>query len=131
MKIFILEDDISRIKVFEQNLKDHDVTICMDLTTAWQSFDPPYDIVCLDHDLGGMQMVDSFVEETGYTFAVALGKAKEIADIGRIFIHSYNPVGAMNMERALYPIYGVKVQRIPFGPHLMEVLLASTVSAVK
>ena len=61
-----------------------------------------FDAGFFDHDLGGHSMVDSFSEEpTGYTLAKWLAENPDRKP-ERIYIHSYNPVGAKNMQNLLH-----------------------------
>ena len=64
MKVFILEDDPYRIVKFRDLLKGHDLTI-IDSCTKVEEFKPPYDLILLDHDLGGRQLEDH--EDCGLT----------------------------------------------------------------
>lgn len=136
MRIFILEDDPARIVAFEHVLIGHDVTICkwlmgMKYNThrssddgAFVRFKPPYDLILLDHDLGGRQMVDSTEVETGYQFAKWLVNNHPTTD-GKgplVIIHSYNPDGARNMAHALRDGGYGKIDINPFGPTVLKYL---------
>lgn len=134
MKIFILEDDDARITAFEHVLnanlvtdRKHDVTFCKWLNGkdgAFERYQPPYDLILLDHDLGGMQYVESDgEEETGYKFVkwmVAL-KEKLYPSIG-VIIHSYNPTGAMAMQGLLIADGWTFTIKTPFGSNLLKYL---------
>lgn len=58
-----------------------------------------FDIIYLDHDLGGKVYVPSFLPNTGYALAKWISenniKCKEI------IIHSFNPTGAAAMKKVL------------------------------
>jgi CheY-like chemotaxis protein len=54
-----------------------------------------YDLIFLDHDLGGLEMIDSSFYNTGYTVAKFM---KENNVKGRVVIHSLNPSGAQNIK---------------------------------
>ena len=109
MKIFILEDDPSRMVIFRKMLVDHDITHTDQARKAAFTLKSyKYDFIFLDHDLGGEQMVDSSEENTGYTAAKAIPGS--INSNTPIVIHSYNPSGAANMA-ALLP----NAKRVPFG----------------
>lgn len=59
-----------------------------------------YDVVFLDHDLGGKEMVSSFSdEETGCTVAKWISENKP--EIPVVVCHSLNPGGADNMASIL------------------------------
>ena len=57
-----------------------------------------FDLISLDHDLGGEVFCSSELENSGYRVAQFLSD-KEIK--GDIVIHSWNPVGAKNMLNIL------------------------------
>jgi len=102
MKILILDDDDTRHTLFKQNYSKHDL---VHTYTADEAIDAlkrgTYDVVFLDHDLGGKQMVDSWGEEpTGYTVAKWMAMNPERKP-GQVYIHSLNPVGARNMHNIL------------------------------
>lgn len=130
MRIFVLEDDPLRQNAFMRTLMGHEMTICDSVLKAKQAWNPPYDVVCLDHDLGGQQMVDSSEGNTGTEFAGFLRAECEDAvpfkfpgnapAAGVVYIHSYNPAGAARMEQILWDC--CKVVRIPFGLTLMKYL---------
>lgn len=88
LKIFVLEDDPTRIRTFIEELDGNNLTF-MDSCTQAKGFEGDYDVVFFDHDLGGRQMEDH--EDSGSTFAKMvchlLGKSV-------VVIHSYNPDGA-------------------------------------
>lgn len=50
MKVFILEDDPERMRVLRQILPTADITHILSCTQE-QEFQPPYDVILLDHDL--------------------------------------------------------------------------------
>lgn len=97
----------------------YDLTICVDNTQARKAFSPPYTVVCLDHDLGGRQMVDSEEEDTGYQFTVWLPEAHY--NNAWVIVHSYNPTGAQRMFDALHTKgYAAVLQ--PFGPQVRNIV---------
>ena len=59
----------------------------------------PWDIVFLDHDLGGQVFVPSSHPNTGY--AVAKYMEENSVEAKQIIIHSMNPAGASNMKTVL------------------------------
>jgi len=132
MKIFILEDDENRIEGFKHAIKDsHDLTICRWLKDsplisikrgAYELFHPPYDLILLDHDLGGQQYVDSNEEETGYQFAKFIAAASKGIDETWIIVHSYNPEGAAAMVQVLRESGWRQTIKIPFSKQLLDYL---------
>lgn len=100
MRVLILDDDMMRHKIFNQKLIGHVVT---NVYTSKEAIDEleneDWDIVFLDHDLGGKIYVESG-ENTGYEVAQWLNNNPS-KQPKRIVIHSYNPTGAQNMKQLL------------------------------
>ena len=92
MRIFILEDDDLRIMQLQDILHRHDLTVIKTCLDAGE-FDPPYDLILLDHDLGGRQMLEH--EDCGLTF-VRMVKDR-ISKHTPVIVHSYNNGGAEAM----------------------------------
>lgn len=100
MKVLILDDNPIRLSLFRSKLIGHTVFTTMTSEEAIDALkSDDFDIVSLDHDLGGEQMVDSG-KGTGYEVAEFLSKNPDRMP-KEIYIHSYNPVGAKNMQRIL------------------------------
>ena len=118
MKIFILEDDPMRIRLFRDVCIGLDATFAESYAEAVKKFDGPYDILCLDHDLGGEWMARSDGPNTGYNFCKWLPESSENA---RAYVHSYNPDGAENMMKVLAEKRYTAI-RLPFGPTILRVL---------
>ncbi len=101
MRIFVLEDDQNRVKRFKRELVGHNVdyaTTMVDGTRFVSKKD--YDLIFLDHDLGGLEMVDpESPEGTGYHVAleISFSKNRETPCV----IHSCNPCGAGMMNKVL------------------------------
>ena len=106
MRVFILEDDPARQELLFAKLRGHEI-YCID-SCAWiDTFQPPYDLILLDHDLGGRQFEEH--EDSGTRFAELIqGKT----GYARIIVHSYNPAGAERMCKILDLHDG---DWIPFG----------------
>lgn len=126
MRVFVLEDDPGRHRGFREALYESnaDLTIVEDVKTAKAAFVPPYDIICLDHDLGGEIFVDSSEENTGFQFVrwLCMDAAPDMRTTP-IFVHSYNPEGASRMYRMLLSS-GYTAYRMPYGPNLLRALKA-------
>ena len=120
MKVFILEDDATRIALFQEYGTGKDLTIAKDFGSAKELYQPPYDLMFLDHDLGDMTYVDSEDENTGYQFAKWLGKAPE--DPPHVIIHSFNYYGAKAMCDLLAD-NGWDPVRYPFGKFVLNHLM--------
>lgn len=100
LNILILEDDDVRMKQFYRKFIGNNVVHteradeCIHFLKKGR-----FDVLFLDHDLGGKVMVSSG-SGTGYEVAEWLEKhPKRQPD--QIFVHSYNPVGAKNICDAL------------------------------
>lgn len=104
MNIFILEDDPLRMKLFEQALMDHNVDHAGNVQDGKKLLTAnEYDLILLDHDLGGEQMD----ENTGYQLAKFIRDDNISA---RVVTHSYNPAGAKNILGVL-----PRATHIPFS----------------
>lgn len=117
MNIYILEDNDQRIELFQNKLKDHLIYPYKDVSTqAIQALnDRVYDLIFLDHDLGGKVYVDSLEENTGYQLAKHLNES--LNKDTKVIIHSYNTVGAQNIHDIL------KTQRkyiMPFSGEMFK-----------
>jgi hypothetical protein len=113
VKVFILEDDPERITYFHRRFIGHDLTVvssCVDI----EKFDPPYDIVFFDHDLGGRQMAEH--EDNGANFARAV---RDKVGEASVIIHSYNRDGALSIAAALR-LSGVVSYYAPFRGTFFE-----------
>jgi hypothetical protein len=95
MRIFILEDDHGRIALFRRWFDGHDITQ-VDTCAAVGAFQPPYDVVFLDHDLGGRQLEDH--EDNGHAFAKLI---KGKLGVCPVIVHSFSPDGARNISEEL------------------------------
>lgn len=113
MKIFILEDDLGRIQQLEKWLRGNDITQ-VDTCAAIDAFQPPYDLILLDHDLGGRQL-DSH-EDNGEAFAKLIVEkfGKQDRPETWVIVHSFNPAGAYAIGRAMSEA-GYNVILAPFG----------------
>jgi DNA-binding response OmpR family regulator len=111
MKILFLDDDLTRCKRF---LSQHPTaTIANTAHEAIHALTTgDWDVVFLDHDLGGEVLVDPAQENTGS--AVVRFLVAEKRPIGQIIIHSFNVVAAGRMEEDLRAV-GYKVVRRPFA----------------
>jgi len=100
-KVFILEDDPQRIKIFRVKLAQHELFFTDEVEEAIDTFKAlgPFDYYFLDHDLGGQIYVDSEEKNTGYQFAKFL--SKQDIENATIIIHSLNGAGAKNMLAVL------------------------------
>jgi NAD+-processing family protein with receiver domain len=119
VRILFLDDDPKRHELFARAHIGHQVTFVWGVFDAVRALGAsecagePFDYACLDHDLGGHQMVESG-EATGYEVAQHIAFMTTEARPRRVVVHSFNPVGAQNMVRLLADA-GVPCIRAPFG----------------
>jgi predicted O-methyltransferase YrrM len=115
MNIFVLDDDLEiRISWFQEAYKDHTLVYALDAVTALDILNKrKFDLIFLDHDLGGGFMQDSDYHNTGYQ--VAKGLLQTINAETNVIIHSWNPDGAKRMADVLYEREKGRVLRQPFG----------------
>jgi CheY-like chemotaxis protein len=100
MKILVLDDDENRLIIFRRKLIGHVVTCVTTSTEAIQQLESyQFDVVCLDHDLGGQAFVESG-PGTGYEVAQWLA-TNENRQPQQIFIHSFNEPAAKRMHGLL------------------------------
>lgn len=124
MKVFILEDSHSRIKVFEEIFGINSMYCTKDVNEAKELYAKyaPFDLILLDHDLADEHYAEvedgvPQTEGTGTEFAKWLAETTERKST--VVIHSYNPEGANRMASALqsWPVF-----RQPFGLKLIDEL---------
>lgn len=116
MRILFLDDDENRHAKHAQENIGRDVTRARTVRECIDAIknNPPFDLVSLDHDLGGKYYVE---EEEGTGTEVARWMATEMPPEKRpvrVVIHSYNAAGAQRMEDILLAA-GFWVRRRPFG----------------
>lgn len=100
MQILILDDDLTRHAIFNEKLKNHDVTGVYHAKDCIRELkEHTWDVVFLDHDLGGYQMVDSGIG-TGWEVADWLNKNPDRKP-EQVLIHSLNPPGAEQMRQLI------------------------------
>ncbi len=121
MNIFILEDDDGRIQIFKNILdSSHNAIYCDNAKDALTILsENKFDVIFLDHDLGGLVYVDSEDPNTGFQVAKNISSDVEKYKNVKIIIHSWNPVGAINMFNVLVE-KGMKSYCIPFGSSLFK-----------
>lgn len=100
MKILVLDDSVERQIAFKAWLDSDDVTCietakeCIDLLDS-----QTWNVVFLDHDLGGETMVSSG-PGTGYEVAQWLVDHPDKIP-GQVVVHSMNPVGRNNIRQLI------------------------------
>ena len=101
-RILILDDDATRHEQFAKKYIGEElvhVTIAAEAINHLE-YGPKFDYVFLDHDLGGLQMVESG-DDTGYEVAEWLSRNDEFKPRNSVILHSLNPVGRKNMCNVL------------------------------
>lgn len=109
MRIFILEDNPNRMIKFKRELVGHTIDHADNVLDGIELvMDNKYDLLFLDHDLGGKEMVDSSSDDTGYQLAKFISSCMSNKDTFCV-VHSCNPAGADNMISVL-----LRAVKIPF-----------------
>jgi len=115
MNIFVLDDDFeNRIAWFQSAYKDHNLVYALDAVTALDILSKrKFDLIFLDHDLGGDFLQDSNDLNTGYQ--VAKGLLQTINAETNVIVHSWNPAGAKRMLNILQGRARGRALCYPFG----------------
>jgi len=114
MNILILEDDTDRHTAFKQRLIGTNIVIVETAEECIQLLDTDlWDMLCLDHDLGGQVFVPSG-PGTGYEVACWLEEHPDVMPT-EVILHSLNPAGRQKMKQAL-----PNAREVPFCWELME-----------
>jgi DNA-binding NarL/FixJ family response regulator len=101
MRVLVLEDNEARVRKFRRELVGNVVDFARDAEEALALIGArAYDLVFLDHDLGGEEMADSRGANTGYRVASLLARDGKNG-AARVVLHSCNPAGAGMMALAL------------------------------
>jgi len=116
MTIYILEDDPQRmIKLRRHFIGDtivHSDTAAEFIDALKEYDDPaPLDAIFLDHDLGGMQFVDSSDTNTG--MEVVRWMVENKVNVGIIYVHTLNDLAGEIMVDKLQNA-GYNTVRLPF-----------------
>ena len=96
MRILFLDDRGERLDVAAARYREHGPFLVRTVKEAIMLLgEGSWDLVCLDHDLGGESFVDSDREDCG--MEVVRWIETHLPDIGKITIHSSNPEAAHEM----------------------------------
>lgn len=127
VKILILEDDPNRVDIFRATLGNkHSLTFTETAAAAIAAIDEtPFDIIFLDHDLGGEQYVSETNVNTGSEVVRYLMSNNCSSNIDTtIIVHSMNFPAAGRMVSNLLSAGYTNTHRIPFshlaGKYLMD-----------
>jgi len=124
MRIFILEDDPNRMKLFNRTLHTHTIYHADNVKDAIKILESTdgISVLLVDHDLDHKVFVNSNESNTGYQLAKWIKTSGK--NYMQIIIHSMNVVGANNIKNELSNCTE-DLQVIPF--HLLIPRLAITV----
>lgn len=112
MRIVSIEDDENRVKKFKSEFIGHDYVNYYDAQSGIEGLKGQISVLLLDHDLGGMIMVDTADKNTGSE--VVRYMQKNIIDVDNIIVHSLNEPAAQSMVSNLKNAGYANVYRIPF-----------------
>ena len=114
MKIFILEDDKNRIEWFMDEFNGNNITW---IDNAYEAkpiiLFEKFDIIFLDHDLGGKIYQDSKEENCGFQIAKIINDGVNLTT--PIIIHSLNYPAAQNMKNEIKINHKAQTETIPFN----------------
>ena len=116
MKVFFLDDDINRIRAARVKFANHQLITAMSAQEAIEVLnrESPFDLVHLDHDLGGIYLPSD--EKSGYAVAVHIANLPANKLPNTAVVHSYNPDGSKKMIAALRPF----VKNVYYSPFSAE-----------
>lgn len=114
MKILFLDDSDERIRAAKKHFRDDELTVVKTApeTINQLGYDREWDLVMLDHDLGGEAFVDSGRIDCG--MEVVRWIIRRRPKIKRIVIHSWNSPAAKGMVGTLR-VAGYHVAYKPFS----------------
>jgi CheY-like chemotaxis protein len=121
MRVLVLDDDTERLAILTQRFEEMkrtdddvlDMTQNADQAIEYLS-ENEYDIVCLDHDLGGHFVHPYDESEKTGMYVVKAVVAQGVNENACFIIHSWNSVGAKAMA-ALLRDFGYTVVVSPFS----------------
>ena len=101
MNILFLDDNPQRVTRFKRSYPDAAiVTTAMDCIAAMEK--RAFDVVFLDHDLGGQSFVDSGDSDCGMAVVRWIcSPLRPVDPVALYIVHSRNPQGAAKMGKAL------------------------------
>ena len=130
-KTFILEDSHNRMVLFYEILGSDSITAAKTVRKAREKYDPPYDLMLLDHDLADEDYARPEKEDgTGTEFVRWLVASQDPQQVTKVIIHSFNHAGRERMFRDLSEA-GWDVANIPFGLTLLDRLRAGSANPLE
>ena len=120
IKILVVEDDPNRVVRFSRECAGHDLTVTEFASDgASHVRGTKFDLIFLDHDLGGQQMVDSD-DNSGYHVAKAIPGS--INDETPVVVHSLNPIGSQRMVGVLKNGYRISFTNLRISEVVSQVV---------
>jgi CheY-like chemotaxis protein len=117
-RVLVLDDNQNRHDAFARRLEGCHVVHAYTAKQAIDhlAHDKRYDLVCLDHDLDLVSLIDDTGDgrEVADFIALHLGRAK-VPPL--VLVHSWNEPASAGMVRTMLDA-GVRVVRREFSPHL-------------
>lgn len=117
MRMLFLDDDRNRCKQVQSFIPSAIIVNRANEAIYWLQTEKQWDVVSLDYDLDGEVMVESEQANTGMEVAQWIGKNRPA--ILRMIVHSFNPVGSLNMLSVLREA-GYCVEMVPFNSAAYE-----------
>lgn len=118
IQILILEDDDLRVIEFKKRIAETNADI--NLIVVDQAIEcikhlstQKFDIIFLDHDLGGEVLVSSTKENTGATVARFWKSSDNMNKYTTVVIHSLNPAGSSYMMNIISDVIGAMPIKVP------------------
>jgi len=114
--VLILEDDPERVHQFYIDFFRDQLVVVNNANDAIEILKAKkFDLICLDHDLGGEVYADSESPNTGFQVTKAIPGS--LNSDTTVIIHSYNHIAAKRMEMLLVEdeLFTGDVYASPFG----------------
>jgi CheY-like chemotaxis protein len=120
-RVLFLDDNYERGIAFLEIFADAKVVWVETAAEAIEMLAQPWDLVMLDHDLGGEVFVSSSRDDSGMA-VVRWIEANRPTTTKRIHIHSWNIPAAREMTARLRDCGGYKITQGPFVKETMQSL---------
>ncbi len=106
MKIFILEDEVYSGGYEKRDrllpvLAGHDLTVALNCEEGKRLFNPPYDLMLLDHDMEGVYENRDTHPNTGFQFVKWMLDQKVRKPYPQVILHSVNTRNRKRMKDLL------------------------------
>lgn len=128
LKIFILDDELftggyeKRDRLLPAlDGKGHKITVALSCEEAKLKFEPPYDLMLLDHDMEGIYEHRDSHPNTGFQFVKWMIQQGLKKPLPQIILHSVNARNRGRMRALLEP-EGFHVVEMPFNTQYVNFL---------